>query len=88
MASSPPLHRSATIAPNAIQVHAQTQWTADFSGTVSPAGVYTPNGARTIIDSPYTLISEATGGQDAAAANYETFEPRFNAGTTTRWTPP
>lgn len=70
-------------APNAIVVHAQIAWQANFPGTVAttgPAGIYTPSGASTTGDNALTLISPATNGQDAGVAGFDTFEPRFNAG--------
>lgn len=80
---------TSTDAPGAIVVHAQTTWTADFSGSVNHAGKYTPTTAHVKFDKNFALISEATGGQDAAAAPslYDTFEPRWNAGTNTTWKP-
>jgi hypothetical protein len=83
-----------TDAPNAIVVHAQTSWEADYAGDVNhgtppgPVGRYSANGAATRIKAEFTLVSEATGGQDAGGAGFETFEPRFNAGTNTIFTPP
>jgi hypothetical protein len=74
-------------APNAIVVHAQLSWKANFKGKVDASGIYTSDGARTSADSRFALISEATGGQDACDAGYETFEPRFNGGTDTTWHP-
>jgi hypothetical protein len=74
-------------APNSIIVHAKTAWTADFSGSVDATGKYTPTTADVTGDSTFTLISSSTGGQDALDAGFETFEPRFNAGTDTRWNP-
>ena len=70
-------------APNAIVVHADIKWQANFPGTVAtsgPAGIYTPNGASTTGDNALTLIAPATNGQDAGVAGFDTFEPRFNAG--------
>jgi hypothetical protein len=64
-------------APDAIVVHAGINWSADFAGTVDAAGTYTPNGAKATSDLKYALISEATGGQDACDAGYETFPPIF-----------
>lgn len=74
-------------APNSLMVHAETKWSADFKGDVNAAGQYTPNGAHTTKEATFTLISGATGGQDAGEAGYETFPPRFNEGTDTTWTP-
>ena len=74
-------------APTALMVHAKTDWSADFKGDVAGAGVYTPNSAKTTVESAFKLISAATGGQDAGEAGFETFEPRFNGGTDTTWTP-
>jgi len=74
-------------ASTALMVHAKTNWSADFKGTVAGTGVYTPNGAKTTVESAFKLISSATGGQDAGDAGFETFEPRFNGGTDTTWTP-
>jgi len=74
-------------ASSALMVHAKTRWHADFKGTVDAAGTYTPNGAKTKVDASFILISAATGGQDAGDAGFETFEPRFNGGTKTGWTP-
>ena len=74
-------------APNALMVHAQTRWHADFKGTVDAAGMYTPHHAHTKVQAAFTLVSAATGGQDAGEAGFETFQPRFNGGTNTKWTP-
>jgi hypothetical protein len=74
-------------APNSIVAHAKTAWTADFSGTVDGSGRYTATTADVTGDATFTLISDATGGQDARDAGYETFEPRFNGGTDFRWNP-
>ena len=74
-------------APDAIVVHAKTAWSADYSGKVDAAGKYTPNGAKVTKQARFELISSATGGQDAFDAGFETFEPRFNGGTDTTWTP-
>ena len=74
-------------APNSIVVHAKTAWSADFSGTVDAAGTYTPAGAKITKEAQFTLISQATGGQDAHDAGFETFEPRFNDGIVPTWTP-
>jgi len=68
-------------APDGIVVHAKASWTADFSGKVDSDGNYTPHGAGVKdYDRAFKLISEATGGQDAKEAGFDTFEPRFNAG--------
>jgi len=70
-------------APNAIVVHSEMSWQANFPGTVATtglAGIYTPKGAGTTGDTNMTLISPATNGQDAGVAGFDTFEPRFNAG--------
>jgi len=58
-------------------------------GQARGAGVaaYTPTTATATSDASYALVSAATGGQDARAAGMETFEPRFNSGTDTVWTP-
>jgi hypothetical protein len=74
-------------APDAIVVHAQTAWTADFKGKVDATGKYTTDGAKITKDAAYALVSQATGGQDACDAGFETFEPRFNGGTNTTWNP-
>jgi hypothetical protein len=74
-------------APTALMAHADTTWQADFKGTVNAAGMYTPSAAKTTADARFKLISDATGGQDAGDAGFETFEPRFNGGTDTKWTP-
>jgi hypothetical protein len=69
-------------APDAFVVQAKINWTADYSGDVDqtkPKGKYTPNGAKTTADAALTLVSPATGGQDAFDAGLELFEPRFNA---------
>jgi type VI secretion system secreted protein VgrG len=73
-------------APNSILVHAEAKWTADFSGSVAANGTYTPTTAAVTGDSKFALISDATGGQDACDAGFETFEPRFNGSITYRWT--
>ena len=44
-----------------------------------PKGKYTANGAKTTADAALTLISPATGGQDAFDAGLELIEPRFSA---------
>jgi len=75
-------------APTALMVHASIAWSADFSGSVDAAGLYTATTANTASAAAYTLVSPATGGSDAAVAGFETFEPRFNAGSTTAWVPP
>ena len=68
-------------APDEIVVHAKAAWTADFSGAVDSDGNYTPRGAGVKdFDRKFKLISEATGGQDAKEAGFDTFEPRFNTG--------
>lgn len=72
---------------NSFVVHARIAWRADYSGTVSAAGRYTASTANTTSDAAYVLVSAGTGGQDAADANMETFQPRFNQGTNTTWTP-
>lgn len=75
-------------APDEIVVHAQAKWSADFSGKVDSDGTYTPNGAKVRdFDLAFKLVSEATGGQDAKEAGYDTFQPRFNAGTDTKFDP-
>jgi hypothetical protein len=50
-------------------------------------GKWVTNGADVTFDASYALISAGTGGQDAADAGFETFQPRFNQGTNTTWTP-
>jgi hypothetical protein len=81
-------------APNAFCVHAKVAWHADFaakivySGSPVPVGKYVPNGATTFTESEFSLISDATGGQDAGLAGFETFEPRWNNGRDyTHWSP-
>jgi hypothetical protein len=74
-------------AKNSFIVHARIAWRADFSGTIDAAGNYTPTTANTTSDAAYVLVSAGTGGQDAADAKMETFQPRFNQGTNTTWTP-
>ena len=74
-------------AKESIVVHAKIDWTADYSGDVDATGKYSRNGAKTTSDTRYQLISSGTGGRDAGLAGIETFEPRFNAGTNTKWTP-
>jgi len=80
-------------APNTINVHAETVWAADYAGTVSygappgPVGTYMPTGAKVTTKKRFRLIKSSCGGQDAKDANYETFQPRFNQGTNTTWTP-
>ena len=64
-------------APNAIVVHAKTGWTADFKGNVDAGGIYTSHGAHVTKGTKFSLISDATGGQDACDAGFETFEPVF-----------
>ena len=63
---------------NSIVVHAKAAWAADFSGTF--AGTYTPTTADVTGDAAFSLISDATGGQDARDAGFETFPPVFNDG--------
>lgn len=75
-------------APTALMAHAKLAWSADFAGNADAAGAYTASGAKTTADAGYQLISQATGGQDAGEAGFETFEPRFNGGTDTKWNPP
>lgn len=82
-------------AVNNIVVQADIRWAADFSGNVTypagtpaspaliPAGtvatwVGTTHGATG--DNTFALISDATGGQDAAAAGFRISGPRFNSG--------
>lgn len=72
---------------NSIVVHAKAAWTANFSGSVAANGKYTPTTAAVTGDAAFALISDATGGQDACDAGFETFEPRFNGGTDFTWTP-
>jgi hypothetical protein len=74
-------------ASNSIVVHAKTAWSADYKGKVSAAGIYTPDGAKVTKQARFESVSAATGGQDAFDAGFETFEPRFNGGTDTTWTP-
>lgn len=80
-------------APNAFCVHAKMAWHADFAAKIvysgnPPVGKYTPNGATTVTDAEFSLISEASGGQDAGVAGFETFEPRWNNGRDyTHWSP-
>ncbi len=74
-------------APNALMVHAKTDWSADFKGDVDGSGKYMRNGAKTTKDAGFNLISAATGGEDAGEAGFETFPPRFNEGSNTTWTP-
>jgi hypothetical protein len=77
-------------APNAFVAHAKVSWHADYKGDVTktgPVGKYTPNGAKTVADTTIALISPATGGQDAGVAGFDLFEPRFNGGTDTKFTP-
>jgi hypothetical protein len=81
-----------TNAPTAFCVHAKMDWQADYAGNISyphgaGASLYNPNGATTTSQPEFVLISQATGGQDAQEAGFETFEPRFNNGTDTRFTP-
>ena len=80
-----------TRARTAICVHAKMDWQANYAGdiTYNKSGVsfYTANGATTTSQPEFALISEATGGQDAQEAGFETFEPRFNNGTDKRFTP-
>lgn len=82
-------------AVNNIVVQADMRWQADFSGNVTypggtpaspalvPAGtvatwVGTTHG--TTGDNTFALVSDATGGQDAAAAGFRIAGPRFNSG--------
>ena len=74
-------------APSSIVVHAKTAWSADFAGDVDASGNYTPRATVTTVEARWNRISNATGGQDACDAGFETFEPRFNGGTDTTWTP-
>lgn len=74
-------------APNALMVHANTKWSANFKGNVNVHGKYTRNNAKTTKEARFKLISAATGGMDAGDAGFETFPPRFNGGTNTTWTP-
>ena len=71
-------------APDAIVVHAENNWNANYSGAVATTGkigTYTANGAHTTAGKRFTLIAPATNGTDAGKANFDTFEPRFNNGT-------
>ena len=80
-------------APNAIVLHAMARWVADFAGDNtrpgSELGTYKPKSpyVHTYGDDTFFLISEATGGQDAWHAGFETFEPRFNIHKNNQWTP-
>jgi len=80
-------------APNAIVLHAMARWVADFAGDNtrpgSELGTYKPKSpyVHTYGDDTFSLISEATGGQDAWHAGFETFEPRFNIHKNNQWTP-
>ncbi len=74
-------------APTALMVHAKTLWSAHFDGTVNAMGLYAPHGNKTTALKAFRLISPGTGGEDACDAGFETFEPRFNAGTDTDWHP-
>lgn len=79
-------------APTAICLHAKMAWQADYAGDISysflfGSSSYKAHGANTSSKPQFVLISEATGGQDAQQAGFETFEPRFNSGTGTRFTP-
>jgi hypothetical protein len=81
-----------TNARGALCLHAKMAWEADYLGKISyppPKKIthYTANGAHTKSQAEFVLISEATGGQDAQEAGFETFEPRFNAGTDKKFTP-
>ena len=81
-----------TNAKKALCVHAKMAWEADYAGKISyppPKKIshYTANGAHTKSQSEFALISEATGGQDAQEAGFETFQPRFNEGTDKKFTP-
>ena len=67
-------------APDAIVVHAENRWSANYEGDVATTGAarYTANGAETKNDSAgFDLIAAATNGQDAGVAGYETFKPIF-----------
>ncbi len=80
-------------APGSIVVAAKSVWTANFIGTVAAPAVagggwlWSSNGASTTGDGAFKLVSAGTGGQDAGAAGFDTFQPRFNSGLTTKWTP-
>lgn len=74
-------------ATNSFVVHARIAWNSNYAGTADAAGNYTPTTASNSSDAAYALVSPGTGGQDAADANMETFQPRFNEGTNTTWTP-
>ncbi len=70
-----------TDAPTEYMVHADIHWQAHFDGTINAAGFYVKDGAYTVSNWMYKLISAGTGGQDACNAGYEIFEPRFNNDT-------
>ena len=78
---------------NSVVVHAEFAWEAVYDGDVTYAsadgtGIYRRKPtARTVIISPLTLISPATGGTDARSANYDIYEPRFNTGLTKVFSP-
>ncbi len=80
-------------APLSIVVAAKTAWSANFTGTATaPAAAggnwaWVSNGASTTGDGAMKLVSPGTGGQDAGVAGFDTFQPRFNSGLTTKWTP-
>jgi hypothetical protein len=80
-------------APNAVVVHAKTNWVADYDGTVDygrPAGAtgkYKRQSAKITAQARYQQISWQTGGQDANAAGFEVVLPRFVDGLTNTWKP-
>jgi hypothetical protein len=80
-------------APHSFVVAAKSAWAANFTGTVTApaapatAWLWSSNGATTTGDAAFKLVSPGTGGQDAGTAGFDTFQPRFNSGLTTKWTP-
>jgi hypothetical protein len=77
----------------AVVVHAELKWEAVFDGNVTypstgagAVGTYVKTTAHTAAPVKYTLVSPATGGNDANSAEFEMFEPRFNKGGGTAFT--
>jgi hypothetical protein len=75
---------------NAVVVHAELKWEAVYDGNVTysgDVGTYVRTTAHTAAPLKYTLVSPETGGKDAKDADFEMFEPRFNKGSGTIFTP-
>ncbi|MGH9405034.1 MAG: carboxypeptidase regulatory-like domain-containing protein [Terriglobia bacterium] len=68
-------------APNSLVLHAMTTWNVDFKGkTFTSHGIlrYKPDGPSVRKDAAFSLVSPATGGQDACDAGFEVMGPIWN----------